>query len=115
MKVLRFRISFARALRERMSFPYTGSDFRSDVLAGLVVGLVAIPLGMALAVGSGVPPQYGLYTVIIAGFFVALLGGSRFQVSGPTAAFVVILAPIAKTHGFAGLLLAGFMAGLILV
>ena len=62
-------------------------------MAGLVVGVVALPLSMALAIASGVPPQHGLYTAIVAGAVIALLGGSRVQVSGPTAAFVVILAP----------------------
>ncbi len=84
-------------------------------MAGAVVGMVAVPLGMALAIASGVAPQYGLYTVVIAGAIVALMGGSRFQVTGPTAAFVVILAPIVQKFGFAGLLIAGFLAGAILV
>lgn len=77
--------------------------------------MVAIPLGMALAIAAGVAPQYGLYTVIIGGAIIAILGGSRFQVSGPTAAFVVILAPITEHHGLGGLLVSGFMAGFILV
>jgi SulP family sulfate permease len=79
------------------------------------VGIIAIPLAMALAIASGVAPQYGLYTAIIAGFVIALTGGSRFSVSGPTAAFVVILYPIAQLHGLAGLLLATSLAGVILV
>jgi SulP family sulfate permease len=80
-----------------------------------VVGIVALPLSMALAIASGVPPQHGLFTAVIAGAAVALLGGSRFQVSGPTAAFVVILEPIAARFGLGGLLLATWMAGLLLV
>jgi SulP family sulfate permease len=72
---------------------------RADVLAGLVVGVVAVPLSMALAIAAGVPPQHGLYTAIVAGGVIALAGGSRLQVSGPTAAFVVILAPISAQHG----------------
>ena len=109
---VRFR-PFA-ALREKFREGYDLSDFRGDLLSGMVVAMVAIPLGMALAIASGVPPQHGLYTVIIGGGVVALLGGSRFQVTGPTAAFVVILAPIAQKFGVGGLLLAGLMAGVML-
>ena len=83
--------------------------------AGIVVGIVALPLSMALAIASGVPPQHGLFTAIIAVAAVPLLGGSRYQVSGPTAAFVVILEPIAARFGLGGLLLATWMAGLLLV
>lgn len=103
------------ALREKFKEGYGPSDLRADVMSGIVVGMVAVPLGMALAIASGVAPQYGLYTVIIAGGIVALLGGSRFQVTGPTAAFVVILAPIVHKFGFGGLLIAGFLAGVMLV
>ena len=67
-----------------------------------MVGIVALPLSMALAIAVGVPPQHGLYTAIVAGAIVALLGGCKFQVTGPTAAFVVILAPIASKHGLSG-------------
>ncbi len=84
-------------------------------MAGAVVGVVALPLSMALGIAVGVPPQHGLYTAIVAGIVVALLGGCKFQVTGPTAAFVVILAPIVTKHGIGGLLTAGFMAGVILV
>ena len=83
--------------------------------AGVVVGVVALPLSMALAIASGVPPQHGLFTAVIAGAATALLGGSRYQVSGPTAAFVVILEPIAARFGIGGLLLATWMAGLVLL
>lgn len=103
-----------RALRERFREGYTLADLRADLVAGLIVAAVAIPLGMALAIATGVPPQHGLYTIVVAGFTVALLGGSRFQVTGPTAAFVVVLAPIVAKFGITGLLVAGFMAGLIL-
>ncbi len=88
---------------------------RKDALAGVVVGIVALPLSMALAIAVGVAPQYGLYTAIVAGFVVALTGGSKHQVTGPTAAFVVILAPIVSRYGLSGLLTAGLMAGLLLV
>jgi SulP family sulfate permease len=94
---------------------YGAADLRADLLAGAVVGVVALPLSMALAIASGVPPQHGLYTAIVAGALVALLGGSRVQVTGPTAAFVAILAPIAARFGVGGLMLATAMAGAILV
>lgn len=81
------------------------------MLAGIVVGIVALPLSMALAIAIGMPPQFGLYTAIVAGSSTALLGGSRVQVSGPTAAFVVLLLPIVNQHGPAGLMLATAMAG----
>lgn len=105
----------AAALRAVLREGYTLSDFKGDALAGMVVGVVALPLSMALAVGVGVPPQHGLYTAIVAGFLVAALGGSRTQVTGPTAAFIVILAPIYAKFGMAGLLLSGLMGGLILI
>ncbi len=94
---------------------YSVAALRADLMAGLVVGIVALPLAMALAIGVGVPPQQGLYTAIIAGAVVAVLGGSRTQVSGPTAAFIVILAPVYTRFGLAGLLIAGVLAGLLLV
>lgn len=105
----------AAALRAVLREGYTRSDLRRDVLAGLVVGVVALPLAMALSVGVGAPPQHGLYTAIVAGIVVALLGGSRLQVSGPTAAFIVVLAPIYAKFGLAGLLVSGFLGGMILV
>ncbi|MCU1283292.1 MAG: ychM [bacterium] len=102
-------------LRQKLKEGYGGADFRADLMAGLVVGVVALPLSMALAIASGVPPQHGLYTAIIAGVVCALLGGTRCQVTGPTAAFVVILVPIVTKFGFGGLLVAGLMAGVILL
>ncbi len=105
----------AGALRAVWREGYTSSDLRADVLAGLVVGIVALPLAMALAIAVGVAPQYGLYTSIVAGAVVAALGGSRLQVTGPTAAFIVILAPIYSRFGMSGLLLSGLMGGLILI
>src|SRR5438067_9264490 len=103
------------ALRAVLAEGYSFADFRRDALAGTVVGIVALPLSMALAIAVGVPPQHGLYTTIVAGLAVPLLGGSRFQVTGPTAAFIVILAPILVRHGLAGLLVAGGMAGVLLI
>ena len=105
----------AAALRAVIAGGYTRADLRSDVLAGIVVGVVALPLAMALAIAVGVAPQHGLYTAIVAGGLVALLGGSRMQVSGPTAAFIVILAPIYTRFGLAGLLMSGLLGGVLLV
>jgi SulP family sulfate permease len=102
-------------LKQKLKEGYNGGDFRADLMAGLVVGVVALPLSMALAIASGVPPQHGLYTAIIAGVVCALLGGTRCQVTGPTAAFVVILVPIVARFGIGGLLVAGLMAGVILI
>src|SRR4051812_5549491 len=93
------KLKLFEALRQRLREGYLASDFRSDLMSGAIVGMVAIPLGMALAIASGVAPEHGLYTVIVGGGVVALLGGSRFQVTGPTAAFVVILAPIVHQFG----------------
>jgi sulfate permease, SulP family len=103
------------ALRQSLAEGYSFALLRADLLAGLVVGVVAVPLSMALAIAAGVPPQHGLYTAIVAGGVIALCGGSRLQVSGPTAAFVVILAPISAQHGLGGLALATGMAGLLLL
>jgi SulP family sulfate permease len=105
----------AYGLRSRLREGYSIKDFRADLMAALVVGVVALPLSMALAIACDVKPQYGLYTAIIAGFTCALLGGTRYQVTGPTAAFVVILVPIVHRFGLGGLLLAGMMAGVILI
>lgn len=105
----------ASAVRESWRTGYGLPALRRDALAGLTVGIIAIPLAMALAIASGVAPQYGLYTAMIAGALIALTGGSRFNVSGPTAAFVVILLPVTQKFGLGGLLLATAMAGLILV
>lgn len=102
-------------LRARLRAGYDGKDFRADLVAGIVVGAVAFPLAMALAIATGVPPQYGLYSAILAGAICALLGGTRVQITGPTAAMVVLVAPILKQFGFAGLLVATMMAGAMLV
>jgi SulP family sulfate permease len=109
-----FLARVAPALRTALREDYGAAALRADLMAGAVVGVVALPLSMALAIASGVPPQHGLYTAIVAGFTVALLGGSPVQVSGPTAAFVVILAPISARFGLGGLLLATLAAGVIL-
>ncbi len=103
------------ALTRTIKSKPTLSDIQSDVLAGLTVGVIALPLSMALAIASGVSPQHGLYTAIVAGIVIALSGGSKVNISGPTAAFVVVLLPIVQQHGLGGLLISGFMAGIILV
>lgn len=94
---------------------YSSGTFVSDLIAGLTVGLVALPLAMAFGIASGVTPQAGIYTAILGGFLVSLLGGSRIQVAGPTGAFVVIVAGIIARHGISGLLMITMMAGVILL
>src|SRR5256885_4925781 len=105
----------ASGLRDALRSGYARADLAKDVLAGMVVAVIALPLAMALAIASGVPPQHGLYTAIVAGAAIAVLGGSRVQVSGPTAAFVVILAPIAAKLGIGGLMMATILAGVMLI
>jgi SulP family sulfate permease len=94
---------------------YSRHDFLSDLLAGLTVGLVALPLSMAFGIASGVTPEAGIYTAILGGFLVSALGGSRIQIGGPTGAFVVIVAGIVAKHGLSGLLMVTMMAGVILL
>ncbi|WP_296220723.1 C4-dicarboxylic acid transporter DauA [Pseudomonas sp. UBA2684] len=103
------------AWRQSLRAGYAWKSLRGDLSAGLTVGIIAIPLAMALAIAVGVAPQHGLYTVLVAAPLIALCGGSRFNVSGPTAAFVVILLPITQQFGLGGLLLCTLMAGLILI
>lgn len=94
---------------------YSIGNFQKDLVAGLIVGIVAIPLAMAFAIASGVKPEYGLYTSIIAGFLASLLGGTKFTISGSSGAFVPVLFAIGIQYGFVNLLIAGFMAGVMLV
>ena len=94
---------------------YTVKQLTHDLIAGLTVGLVALPLAMAFAIASGVSPQAGLYTAVVAGFLISALGGSRTQIGGPTGAFVVIVASIVARFGLAGLALVGIMAGVLLL
>src|SRR5690349_7525822 len=108
-------IPLATALRESLAKGYSFSLFKQDVLAAFIVSLVALPLSMALAISVGLPPQHGIYTAIVAGILTPLLGGSITQVSGPTAAFVVIVAPIISEHGLRGIIIAQIMAGLMLI
>ena len=98
-------------LREGYGF----ADFRADVISGLTVAIVALPLSMAIAIASGVTPDRGLYTAVIGGFIVSLLGGSRFQIGGPAGAFIVLVALTAERHGVDGVILATAMAGVILI
>ncbi|MBI2885124.1 MAG: sulfate permease [Candidatus Omnitrophica bacterium] len=94
---------------------YTREQFFSDLLAGLIVGIVSLPLAIAFAIASGVSPERGIFTAIIGGFIISVLGGSRVQIGGPTGAFVVIVAHIVQQYGLVGLQIATLMAGVILV
>lgn len=94
---------------------YTGADLRADALAGLTVAIVALPLSMAIAIGSGLSPEKGLFTAIVGGFLISALGGSRFQIGGPAGAFIVLIATIVERHGYDGLVLATLMAGAFMI
>jgi sulfate permease, SulP family len=92
---------------------YGAGDLRDDLLAGLTVAIVALPLSMALAIASGATPDKGVVTAIVAGFLISLLGGSRFQIGGPTGAFVVVVFDVIARYGYDGLLTATLMAGIM--
>src|SRR5688500_30585 len=94
---------------------YNRDQLVADLTAGVVVGIVALPLAIAFAIASGVTPDRGLYTAIIAGFIISALGGSRVQIGGPTGAFVIIVYGIVQQHGMDGLAIATMMAGVILI
>lgn len=94
---------------------YDFQTFRNDLLAGITVGLVALPLAMAFAIASGMPPQNGIYCAVVTGFLISLLGGSQVQIGGPTGAFVVVVAGIVATYGPTGLFMCTMMAGVMLV
>lgn len=98
-------------LREGYGWP----QFRADALAGLTVAIVALPLSMAIAIGSGLSPDKGLYTAIVGGFIISALGGSRFQIGGPAGAFIVLIATIVERQGYDGLVLATAMAGVMML
>src|SRR5690349_19264844 len=102
-------------LVEALRSGYSAHTFIGDLIAGVTVGLVALPLAMAFAIASGVPPQNGIYCAVIAGFVISALGGSRVQIGGPTGAFVVVVAGIVAAHGIDGLFMCTLMAGLLLV
>lgn len=103
------------AVKRSLASKPDGAEIRRNLIAGLTVGIIALPLSMALAIAVNVPPQHGLYTAMIAGIFIALGGGSKVNISGPTAAFVVVLLPIVQQWGIGGLLVSGLIAGLILI
>ncbi|MEW5894122.1 MAG: C4-dicarboxylic acid transporter DauA, partial [Pseudomonadota bacterium] len=107
-------LPISTALRESLR-GYGRGDLRADLLAGVTLGMLALPLAMALAIAIDVPPQHGLYTAIIAGALIALTGGSRFNISGPTAAFIVLLIPIVHQFGLGGLLVTTLLTGAILI
>ena len=94
---------------------YSFEHFRKDLVSGTIVGIVAVPLAMSFAIASGVKPEYGIYTAIIAGILISLLGGSKFQIGGPTGAFVPVLLGVVVVYGYENLLIAGLMAGVMLV
>src|SRR5262245_57779654 len=94
---------------------YTRKQFLADLAAGLTVGVVGLPLAIACAIASGVKPEQGLYTAIIAGFVIAVLGGTRAQISGPTGAFIVIIYSIVQQYGYSGLAVATLIAGVLLI
>ncbi len=94
---------------------YTLAEFRGDVIAGVTVAMVAIPLSIAIAIASGATPEKGLITAVVAGFLISFLGGSRVQIGGPTGAFIVVVYSVIAEHGIDGLVLATAMAGLILI
>lgn len=105
-----FRPAFLEALRD-----YDRASFSRDLLAGLTVGVIALPLAIGFGIASGVSPAQGLWTAIVAGALISALGGSRFQIGGPTGAFVPVLASIVAAHGYGGLALATMMAGVMLL
>ena len=94
---------------------YSLALFKKDLFAGITVGIVAVPLALAFAIASGATPSQGIFTAVIAGFFISFLGGSRYQIGGPTGAFVIIIYGIIDQHGYDGLLIATIMAGIILI
>ncbi|MDC7690393.1 SulP family inorganic anion transporter [Vogesella indigofera] len=110
MATVRFHPALLHTLRR-----YDKATLRQDLMAGITVGIVALPLAMAFAIASGVPPQAGIFTAVIAGFLTSLLGGSKTSVSGPTGAFIVIIYGIVVKYGIANLIICTFMAGVMLV
>src|SRR6516164_6888559 len=116
-------VKMARALLEERWVPksilclrdYDRHKFLLDLIAGITVGLVALPLAMAFAIASGLTPQAGIYCAIVTGFLISLLGGSKTQIGGPTGAFVVVVAGIVATHGVSGLYMCTVMAGILLI
>src|SRR5436189_984018 len=110
MSYSRWTPASVRALRH-----YSWATFAADLAAGVTVGLVALPLAMAFAIASGLTPEAGIYCAVVTGFLIAALGGSKFQIGGPTGAFVVVVAGIVATYGVDGLFMCTMMAGVMLV
>lgn len=111
----RFPVSFSPALLKTLREGYTAKGFLRDIGAGITVGIVALPLAMAFAIASGTTPERGIFTAIVAGFLISALGGSRFQIGGPTGAFVVIVSSVIARHGYEGLVVATLLAGVFLI
>src|SRR5438105_2903139 len=107
---IEFRPKLFRVLQD-----YSGQDFRADLIAGVTVGIVALPLAMAFAIASGVPPQAGIFTAVIGGFIVSALGGTKVCIGGPTGAFIIILYGIYAKYGAENLAICTVMAGVILL
>ena len=110
MKVTSFKPKLLDTLKN-----YSRSAFLHDLMAGVIVGIVALPLAIAFGIASGVSPEKGIITAVVAGFAVSLLGGSRVQIGGPTGAFIVIIYGVVQQYGEAGLLVATLMAGVLLL
>ena len=106
---------FAPKIYEVLKTGYDTEKFRRDCISGITVAVISIPLAMALAIASGVTPAQGLYTAIVAGFFIALLGGSRYQIGGPTGAFVVVIFNVMQNYGYDGLAATMLIAGSVLI
>lgn len=111
----RFPLSFSPALLQTIRQGYTPKGLLRDIGAGITVGIVALPLAMAFAIASGTTPDRGIFTAIVAGFLISALGGSRFQIGGPTGAFVVIVSSVIAQHGYEGLVVATLLAGVFLI
>src|SRR5574344_174861 len=110
MKAFEFRPILVSTLKK-----YNRKTFNSDLMAGLIVGIVALPLAIAFAIASGVSPEKGIITAIVAGFLMSFFGGSKVQIGGPTGAFIVIVYGIVQSYGMSGLITATMLAGAILV
>jgi SulP family sulfate permease len=117
LNAARYRVCASRWLPKSVTAlkNYSRRKFVSDVIAGITVGLVALPLAMAFAIASGVPPQAGLYCAVVAGFLISALGGSSTQIGGPTGAFVVVVFGIVARYGIDGLYMCTLLAGIMLV
>ncbi len=111
----RFSLSFSPAFLTTLREGYTRNGLLRDISAGITVGIVALPLAMAFAIASGTTPERGIFTAIVAGFLISALGGSRFQIGGPTGAFVVIVSSVIARHGYEGLVAATLLAGIFLI